>query len=350
MMRYIIIHILSIILSYKSLAQTNMTQLDNIENNGAVVFLYHHFDQPHRVNSNIDSTLFSKQLKYLRDNSYNILPLAEIMRTLKDKKQLPEKTVAITIDNIHRNIYDKILPILIKYDIPFSLFVTTGIVGAKDYMDWIMLKDLVARAPKGTSIESQSLSYNHLLLLNTTKINDEMRISYNIINKNIGVAPKFYAFPYGEASLQIMDLAKDNKYLAAFGQHSGVVSSFTTRYYLPRFSINNTYGQLDKFILRAQAKPLIVTDLIPNNPYLLPKDIEKKSLGFNVVNKNINVDKINCYQSSLGKITQKYVIGDSRLELRLSNPFTQGKNRINCTYYDKNWYWFGMMYHASLTQ
>ena len=64
--------------------------------------------------------------------------------------------------------------------------------------------------------------------------------------KELGEIPSLYAYPYGEADEKMMQLLSDYKFKVAFGQHSGVINETSNLYYLPRFSINEKYSDINR--------------------------------------------------------------------------------------------------------
>ena len=68
---------------------------------------------------------------------------------------------------------------------------------------------------------------------------------HKIFLKEIGKIPSLFAYPYGEADEKIINILKEYKYKVAFGQHSGVINDTSNLYYLPRFSLNERYGEID---------------------------------------------------------------------------------------------------------
>jgi peptidoglycan/xylan/chitin deacetylase (PgdA/CDA1 family) len=97
----------------------------------------------HRVNifqekwsiSTIEVKEFEKQMKYLK-KSYNILDLEELVSLVKEKKAIPKKTVVITFDDGYLDNYKFAYPILKKYKIPATIFLTTGYIGSNDIFWW----------------------------------------------------------------------------------------------------------------------------------------------------------------------------------------------------------------------
>jgi len=78
---------------------------------------------------------FEKQMKYLK-KTYNILDLEELVSLIKEKKAIPKKTVVITFDDGYLDNYTFAFPILKKYKIPATIFLTTGYVGSNKIFWW----------------------------------------------------------------------------------------------------------------------------------------------------------------------------------------------------------------------
>ena len=99
--------------------------------------------------------------------------------------------------------------------------------------------------------------------LSIEEVRDEIEISNNIFLKELGSIPSLFAFPYGEANEEIINLLKEYKFKVAFGQHSGVINETSNLYYLPRFSLNERYAEIDRVKFAANAKGLGIYDFIP---------------------------------------------------------------------------------------
>ena len=70
--------------------------------------------------------------------------------------------------------------------------------------------------------------------------------SIKIFIENIGYNPIFFSYPFGEYSLEQKKYIS-NKFEFGFGQHSGVIDLNKDKYELPRFPINEKYGDLERF-------------------------------------------------------------------------------------------------------
>ncbi len=89
------------------------------------VIMYHRItDAPYT--SGLSPIEFEKQINYLR-NHFRVVPIETLLQELKTDSLQPY-TIAITFDDGHRDFYEYAWPILKKYNLPASLYVTTGFV------------------------------------------------------------------------------------------------------------------------------------------------------------------------------------------------------------------------------
>jgi peptidoglycan/xylan/chitin deacetylase (PgdA/CDA1 family) len=72
---------------------------------------------------------FEKQMEYFYRN-YEILPLDRLVQYIQQGKPLREKAVVITFDDGYKDNYLYAYPILKKYHIPATIFLTTGHIGS----------------------------------------------------------------------------------------------------------------------------------------------------------------------------------------------------------------------------
>ena len=111
---------------------------------------------------------------------------------------------------------------------------------------------------------------------------------------------------------------------------------------LPRFSMTESYADLDRFDLVSTALPLTVTDIEPPAPY---QDRMIESIGFTIADDLAGqTDNLSCFIS--GKDEVEIQLLGPRVEVRASTPLTAERFRLNCTLpaADNRWRWFGMLY------
>ena len=255
--------------------------------------------------------------------------------------ELPDRTIAITVDDAYASVYAHAWPRLKKAGLPFTLFVSTDSVdrGHTGYMSWDQIREMKAA---GVTIGSQTASHPHLPDIEIEQVKIELDRAAQRLADETGERPTLLSYPYGEYGNEIQRVVAGRGYTAAFGQHSGVAHAGGDRFGLPRFALNETYGGVDRFRLTASALPLPVRDRVPTDLILQQNP---PAFGFTVDPSISDLDRIDCYASGQGR-TRVEGLG-SRVEVRLAEPFPPGRPRINCTMPgpDGRWRWYGVQFY-----
>ena len=306
--------------------------------NSIAVFVYHRFGENNYPSTNTRIPQFKKHLDELIKNNYNVVSTETIIDALQNNKNLPEKTVAITIDDAFFSIYKKAWPILKEKKLPFTIFVSTGPVNSnsKNYMNWEQLKEMNNR---GVTIGHHTKNHFHLVGKKKETIISEIEEASDDFLKNLGYVPDIFAYPYGEYSSEIKEITK-NYFKAAFGQQSGGIYNGIDIFELPRFSLNENYGDLKRFKFAANSYGLKIKNVLPESKVIT--DTNPPLLGFTLLDDL--EDSIRCYPSHNIK-ADLIKLGNRRIEVRFDKAFPKGRTRINCTINDnKKWRWSGFQF------
>jgi peptidoglycan/xylan/chitin deacetylase (PgdA/CDA1 family) len=308
--------------------------------NGAVVLMYHRFGESDLPTTSVTLQQFEAHLAELTSGGYHVLALPEIVAALHNGRRLPERSVAITVDDAFLSVYIEAWPRLRAAGLPFTLFVATDPVDRElpRYMTWKQLRELAADPL--VTIGAHTASHPHMVEASAEGNREEIRRSLARFERELGTRPALFAYPFGEFSQQVADLVAAMGFAAAFGQHSGVIARSLDRFRLPRFGFNEAYGDIERFRLVVNAAPLPVTDLTPADPQI-SEDSNPPLLGFTVLGDFAARRHLNCYASN-GLEAQVEQL-EARVEVRLSGPLPTGRTRINCTMpaSDGRWRWFG---------
>lgn len=231
----------------------------------AVIVMYHRFGEAAFPSTNIRLDQFEAHLDHLAKGSYAVKPLEEIVAALKEGRELPDRTVAITMDDAYLSIYRQAWPRLKAKGFPFTLFLATDEVDAKlkDHLSWDQIREMAAQ---GMSVGSHTASHPHLPDLAPAEVQAEIARANRRFTEELGKPPSLFAYPYGEASARDLATAKAAGFVAAFGQHSGVAWAKDNPYYWARFPFNEKYGDLERFRRAVDALALPVRDLDPADP------------------------------------------------------------------------------------
>ncbi len=334
--------ILKILFIFFICLNISISYASNIKNS-AVVFMYHKFGVSKYPSTSVTMDQFDAHLKEFSKSKYSVEPLEFIIDTIINDGDLPENTIGISIDDADKSFYEVGWPKFKEMGFPVTLFVNTSTIhkNNKNYLNWDQIRELIN---EGVSIGAHSHSHYHMADLSIDEVRDEIEISNNIFLKELGSIPPLFAFPYGETNEEIINLLKEYKFKVAFGQHSGVINETSNLYYLPRFSLNERYAEIDRVKFAASAKGLGIYDFIPTDPTI---EENPPYIGFSLLDEKL-VPSIDCFVfDSKGQVEKELFKFNERIEIRLNRKLTEGRSRINCTAKgsDNQWRWFGHQFY-----
>lgn len=291
----------------------------------ATIIMYHRFGESNLPSTNIQLDVFDAHLQTIRDEGWTVLPLAEIVSKLKSGETLPDKALAITIDDAFSSVYAEAFPRLQAYDYPFTIFVATQSIdrGLNGYASWDQIREMQAA---GVEIGSQSHTHPHMHRLSADQVRQEINTSNTRFYEELGERPRFFAYPYGEYSSEVRDIIKASGFEAAFGQASGVAHASIDAFEWPRFAFNENYGDINRLTLAVEAKALPISD-ITNGDMVLTNN--PPYLGFTVAAGIEPLNRLICFASGMGRIDVIQL--GRRIEVRLPEAFSNYRSRINCT-------------------
>lgn len=310
----------------------------------AAVLLYHRFGEDSIPSTNIRLDQFEAHIKILKEGGYHFMALSDAIKYLKEKRDFPERTVLITVDDAYKSVFTNGWPILKAAGIPLTVFVSTDPVdsGSSNYMTWDDIRQL---KEEGVEIAHHTASHLHMVHAGLETAMADVRRASRRFEEELGEVPRIFAYPYGEHSLDIAEAIREEGFDAAFAQNSGAMAQWDNLYALPRFPVNERYGGESRFKLISQAMALPVSDIIPTGPLL--KDTTNPPLfGFSVDENIRGLGALACYPSHLGEAASLVKPQNHRIEVRFDKPFPKGRSRINCTMPAGNgrWYWLGKFF------
>ncbi len=332
-MKKLILYLFFLIFTFSSNAFSNDL------NSSASILLYHRFGEDKYPSTSLTINQLDEHIKVITKSEYNVMKLENIASALRRGENLPDKTIAITVDDAFLSVYTTAWPKFKAANLPFTLFVSTDTIDKKypSMMNWQQIKEM---QEAGVTIGNHLSTHESMINLRPEVWKKKIIKAQKRLSDELGYEPKLFAYPYGEANNDIKSFLREEGFLAAFGQHSGVASEWLDPFYLPRFSFNEKYGNVERLTLAVNALPIAVKDITPrrivieNNPPFL---------GFTLINKNLNLSRLQCFTSNQSNTSKIEILGGRRVEVRFQEPFKKGRNRVNCTLpsKDKRWHWLG---------
>ncbi len=301
--------------------------------------MYHRFDEIKYPSTNIQMDVFKKHVNIIRKNNQSFLNPKNFDDEFNKIKI--NKKILITIDDAFSSFYNNAWPYLKKEKIPFILFVSTEAVGKNGYMSWAEINEITKE--DFAFIGNHSHSHDYLIEYGFEKFSNDINKSINIFKNKLGYNPIFFSYPFGEYSLEQKKFIS-KKFNYAFGQHSGVIDLNKDKYELPRFPINEKYGDLTRFEFLTKLLPLQYKSVIPEDKFLKKNNPPTMYIDFFEEQKNI--DLINCFSNESGSWEKSNIaLNNNRLNINFSEKFKSRRGRINCSLNDKNgWRWLGIQF------
>ncbi len=310
--------------------------------NSATVFMYHKFGVSKYPSTSVTIDQLNSHIEELTKEKYTIKSLDFIIDTILNDGDLPENTIGISVDDADKSFLEVGWPLFKKNNIPVTLFVTTGTISNNQkYINWDQIRKL---KKEGVVIGAHSHTHAHMPDISIEEVRNEIETSNKIFLKELGEIPTLFAFPYGETTDEIIELVKKYKFKVAFGQHSGIINETSNMYYLPRFSLNERYGEIDRVKFAASSKGLGVYDFIPQNPTIKQNP---PFIGFSLLDDK-KAQSLDCFVfDSKGQVDREVYKFNERIEIRLARELSPGRSRMNCTVKDSdgNWRWFGHQFY-----
>jgi peptidoglycan/xylan/chitin deacetylase (PgdA/CDA1 family) len=165
---------------------------------GLVVLIYHRVGRRTSVEVDLPTTLFAEQIGALARET-DVVTLSEgIRRLAADEHRSP--LVAITFDDGTADFADTALPIIVKHQIPVTLYLATAFVEEQRPfpddgvpLSWAALGDVVSTG----LVDVGSHTHAHALLdrLPADQVDAELDRSIELIGERLGVRAAHFAYP-----------------------------------------------------------------------------------------------------------------------------------------------------------
>jgi peptidoglycan/xylan/chitin deacetylase (PgdA/CDA1 family) len=316
----------------------------------ATVFVYHRFGDPRHPSTNTSLQEFRAHLAALHSGGYTVLRLGEIVNRLRRGEALPERCVAITVDDAFRSFLTGAVPLLREYGYPATVFVNTGEVAGPDYLNWEELRRLAA---EGVEIGNHSAAHGYLLDRHRKesaaawrqRVLADIRTAQAELTTRLSQAPQLFAYPYGEFSRELIEIVRELGFAGAVGQQSGVVGRGQDLYTLPRFPVGGSHSTLAAFRDRLRFRPLPLQVLAPEDSLVGEANppLWRVAIAAGVIEPRT----LRCYVP--GQPPAAVMASDTAndvYEIKAGAPLSGRRSKYTLTASDRhgNWYWFSQLW------
>jgi peptidoglycan/xylan/chitin deacetylase (PgdA/CDA1 family)/phage tail protein X len=234
------------------------------------VLCYHRFaagDGPAPNRMVMPAARFEAQLAHLVREGWTAVRLADVEAFLEGRRALPPRSVLITVDDGWESFHRHAWPLLQRYRMPATLFLSTDLVGTRDGLSWAQLREMAASG----WVEVQAHGKTHRNLAERAAgeteaqwraaLKEELVLPKRLIERQLAApatapataAPpvRHLAYPYGAASDAVIDAARLEGYSLAFTVRAGGNTAFAPPRAMRRTMIFGDHS-LEDFIQRLQ--------------------------------------------------------------------------------------------------
>ena len=282
------------------MARTNSASDQHAASAGgrAIVLGYHQFTGPGVPSKNIYSMsqdVFDKEMQYLRDNGFNVVPLSDVVRFVKGEIGLPPNAVAITIDDGYKSSIVYAAPVLKKYGYPWTFFVYPQFITRTEGKGAASWPDLVELGKEGVDVECHSMTHpllskkvqkwngpRHLLTPDEYDqfLTSETSGAKAILEKELGKKIVYFAYPYGDYNKAVEAKVIAAGFEAVFTVADNPVHITTDVHSIGRYIITKPVEGLFAAYLRQGALSLAQVDPSPGATISDPRPVITATLGF----------------------------------------------------------------------
>jgi len=168
---------------------------------GVPILMYHSIcDDPepgvapyYRLNTS--PARFREQMKWLREDGWQVVPLGEAVRRAGDGRRV----AAITFDDGYRDFLTNAWPVLREFSYPVTVFLPTGLIDAGDgfrgkpCLDWDEVRRLAA---EGVAFGSHTVTHARLAGLPSDRLTGELLHSKRSLEDHVTTSVEGFSYPY----------------------------------------------------------------------------------------------------------------------------------------------------------
>jgi peptidoglycan/xylan/chitin deacetylase (PgdA/CDA1 family) len=230
--------------------------------NSVIILMYHSipidYNNRDDLGLSVPKDLFERQIKYLVDKKYNVIPLQNAVHQIKTGYKISKRTVCITFDDGYEDNYHNAVPILIKENMPATIFLITKYLKENANFSHLERHNIVDRPMTAEQINdvisksnlihfsSHASTHQRLSNLPVDKACDEITKSIKEL-KDFGLSTKLFAYPYGglqEQKDEFITTMKEVGIEAACTTTTGINRAGENPYYLKRLHISQSDDEI----------------------------------------------------------------------------------------------------------
>jgi peptidoglycan/xylan/chitin deacetylase (PgdA/CDA1 family) len=217
---------------------------------------YHDFSETQPETAmRISTSKFRKQMETIRQLGITVISLEDFSAWKRGEKEVPAKSILITLDDGWKSVYTDAFPILKEFGYPYTLFLYKNYVdGGGKALTTPMIKEMIKA---GATIGSHSISHPYPITVKSFRkkgpdaydayLRKEMGESKRFLESKFSVKITTYSYPGGFFTEEMLPLGKEFGYSHCFTVQPGKVKQSMPDEVLPRYMILGNYDKIFEF-------------------------------------------------------------------------------------------------------
>lgn len=171
------------------------------------VLMYHNIAEKYSASAdgaNITPKRFEEHMQGILDRGYTPIFVADYYNSVERGKPLPENPIIVTFDDGYLSNYEIAFPILKRLSIPATIFIVTSTVGATaesgivgtSHFNWEQAREMQQSGI--IDIHSHSHTHRDMTSLSPAQLQEELRLSRYLIERNLGKNCYVFSYPFGK--------------------------------------------------------------------------------------------------------------------------------------------------------
>lgn len=228
---------------------TGILRYVNRNREEASILLFHRVNDLGSDSMSTTIDLFETIIKRIKQY-YMPISLQSIIEKIYRKEKFDHGSVAITFDDGYRDNLINVVPILEKYQVPATFFVTSGYVGTNRLFPWdndngnkfenLTWDDIRYMRKKGFEIGSHTVNHVNLGEVSIETARREIRVCKEKIEAELGERIDKFAYPYGRRDAmreEIIQVLKENEFICCLSGYGGKVDRDSDLFHLNRIAV-----------------------------------------------------------------------------------------------------------------
>jgi len=261
---------------------------NNLFPTNSIPILYYHQVHPSAPES-VSPDFFEQQIYFLKKQGFNFISLREFFDEHVRENFWGGKNIVITFDDGYEDNYLYAFPIIKKFGLKCTIFISTYFIENKCLFPWhnsklgadkdfkmLSWEQIEEMSKYGIEFGSHTVSHPDLTILNDSDIRKELEESRVTIENHTNQSVDFLCYPFGRYNQRVIRVASELGYQGACTEIYGRNNKDTPAYELQRLNVSSTIqGSFDlrKRLIGAYNIPMTIRQFIKNKTVIISEEV-----------------------------------------------------------------------------